>query len=176
MLDEFLRMIAPILVFTSDEAWKKLHTDDESIHLADFPEKNDQLLNEELYEKWLKLNNVRDEVLKAIEIVRKEEIIGNSVEARVGIYAEDDELKELLYEYKEQLPLLFIVSQAELSDKNIDDEPTYYSEQLKLAINVTKALGKKCERCWLYSETVGKDEEHVTLCAKCVDAVTHMEE
>ena len=176
MLDEFLRMIAPILVFTSDEAWRKLYPEGESIHLANFPEKNDKFINDELFDRWTKLDHIRDEVLKAIEIVRKQDIVGNSVEARVEIYAGDSEFKGLLEEYKKQLPLLFIVSQAEIVGNKFDDEPTYYSEEYKIAINVRKALGEKCERCWLYSETVGQNKEHATLCEKCIDAVTHMEE
>ncbi len=175
ILAGLIKMIAPILVFTADEVWRKLYPDSISIHLEDFPVPKDIYLNNTVFEKWEKLNIIRDEVLKAIEIERKNGIIGNSVEAMIEIYSEKSDYSNIIKEYEKDLPLIFIVSQVKLLKEPLNDS-TLKSENTKIIVNVRNAIGKKCERCWLYSESVGKNNKHNTLCDKCINAVTHLEE
>jgi isoleucyl-tRNA synthetase len=175
ILTGLIKMIAPILVFTADEVWRKLYPDSASIHLENFPIPKDIYLNNTIFEKWEKLNIIRDEVLKAIEIERKNGIIGNSVEAMVEIYSCKSDYNNIIKEYEKELPLLFIVSQVKLLKEPLNDS-ILKSENTKIIVNVRNAIGEKCERCWLYSESVGTNNKHSTLCDKCIDAVTHLEE
>lgn len=175
ILTGLIKMIAPILVFTADEVWRKLYPDSDSIHLENFPIPKDIYLNNTIFEKWEKLNIIRDEVLKAIEIERKNGIIGNSVEAMVEIYSCKSDYNNIIKEYEKELPLLFIVSQVKLLKEPLNDS-ILKSENTKIIVNVRNAIGEKCERCWLYSESVGTNNKHSTLCDKCIDAVTHLEE
>jgi isoleucyl-tRNA synthetase len=103
--------------------------------------------------------------LKALEETRQSGAIGNSLEAKVRIRA-SEENAAVLSRHKEDLRYIFIVSQAEASvDASAKDG---------LEIEVTKADGAKCERCWNYSTSVGADTEFPTCCERCVPVVKEM--
>jgi isoleucyl-tRNA synthetase len=103
---------------------------------------------------------VRDQVLKSLEVAREEKRIGKSLEARVVLTAGPD-LYPLLDEYAADLPAVFIVSQVEVR-KGVDDG---------VSLEIQRAEGVKCERCWKYTLDVGSDPEFPTLCAACSDAI-----
>jgi isoleucyl-tRNA synthetase len=154
--DKLARLLAPILSFTADEVWENLPGKREpSVHLALFPEPEPE--DERLLARWEKLFQVRSAVQKALEHERERKVIGASLEAMVRIRARD-ETYELLREYRDQLASIFIVSEVEL-ERSISEE---------LAIEVERARGRKCERCWNWSETVGQDPRYPTLDARCI--------
>ena len=118
-------------------------------------------------EKWEKLHAVRDDVNKALELARREKRIGKSLEAAVTLSCSDEALFRLLSE-QEDLKDILIVSSAHVEKGN---EGAFSGEVEGLFVTVGKAEGEKCERCWVYSETVGQDAAHPTLCSRCAEAV-----
>jgi len=170
ILDTLVRLLAPILTFTAEEIWANMPRYDgkaQSVHLTRFPEVNQEYINEALKENWKTLISLRGEISKAMEHARKNRIIGHSLDARVELYA-PEKLQRLLAEKQEYLKTLTIVSQLEIVEKDGLPEAYESSEFEGLKIRVTKAAGAKCDRCWIYSETVGADPAHPTICSRCV--------
>ena len=164
------KMVAPILSFTAEEIWENLPAEAreaESVFLADWYVNNDEYLNPELDEKWQQIIKLRKEVNKKLEKARQGEnkIIGNSLDAKVSLYTEDNALKEFIKENLELLETVFIVSDIEVVD-SCDDNFTAAEEIENLKIKITHADGEKCERCWKYDD-LGTDPEHPTLCPRC---------
>jgi isoleucyl-tRNA synthetase len=148
-----VRLMAPFLSFTAEEAWSftaKPEGSPDSIHLTLLPEPEELThgLDPAKLADWDALVEAREPVLKALEEARQAKLIGTSLEARVRIGA-----TELLKRYAKELPALFIVSQVILDDT--------------AGIVVERADGQKCERCWKYSTAVGQDSEYPTVCDDC---------
>jgi isoleucyl-tRNA synthetase len=101
-------------------------------------------------------------VLKALEEKRTAKAIGGSLSAKVLLRMKEGNRLRLLKEYESQLPMLFIVSQVELAANEMGEE---------IAVEVEKAEGAKCQRCWQYSLAVGRSAEHPTLCQRCVETL-----
>ena len=156
--DSLCRLLSPILVFTSDEAWENLPgVREASVHIAEFP-KVIEADNSGLADNWEKIFSLRDEVLKALETARNDKQIGSSLEAKV-ILTTDASTTRLLLDYYSQLRYIFIVSQVEVHEGE------------KFAVEIQKADGEKCERCWNYSVHVGDFEAFPTVCERCNDAL-----
>ncbi|MDY0270284.1 isoleucine--tRNA ligase [Trichloromonas sp.] len=171
ILDALTRLIAPVLSFTADEIWRELPGKrEESVHLASFPRFETSLLDADLEARFEKLLAVRSDVSKALETARTDKLIGHSLDARVLVAAPAGEWRELLDNYRDELATLFIVSQAELVDE-LSGDAAVGTEVPGLKVQVEKAQGEKCERCWNYSVTVGSDSEHPTICRRCLEAL-----
>jgi isoleucyl-tRNA synthetase len=160
-----VRLLAPILTFTTEEVWTHLHMPG-SVHLALFPEPGEltEGLSDEHRKRagnWDRLMQVRDDVLKSLEAARKEKFIGAALEARVHLSANGD-LYPLLRQYAAELPALFIVSQVSLNPADT------------VSVRVERAAGTKCERCWKYTTDVGSDSRFPTICAACARAIDEM--
>ncbi|MCB2154409.1 isoleucine--tRNA ligase [bacterium] len=173
-----LRMLAPIMPFTSDEGWSHLPTAGrvESVHMADFPAGNDAWKNAELLGKYEKLLAVRTEVQRAIEALRsgEEKLVRNSLEAAVSLKSDDAATLEFL-KSQENLARLFIVSRIAIEEEAPSAVPEALAAMgLKVGVTVTRVDGEKCNRCWVYAPEVGQDSEHPSLCARCADAVRSM--
>ncbi|MFQ5876851.1 MAG: isoleucine--tRNA ligase [Acidobacteriota bacterium] len=174
ILDAMIRLMAPILCFTAEEAWQALHgrSDgdpiEDSVHAREFPGPVELPAEEETLRRWERLREVREEVLKALEAVRASGAIGNSLEAEVSVDA-GDELRRLLDEYADFLRSLFIVSRVRLGGVT---RPTRESDRIAgLRIAVERAPGRKCERCWNVMEDVGSDPDLPTVCGRCARTV-----
>lgn len=164
ILKGMVRLMAPILSFTAEEAWSHLpkeEGDPESVHLASFPEVEEALMDGGLEERWSRLLEVREQVTKALEGARQRKEIGHSLDARVSIRA-PGELIAFLRTFGEELREIFIVSQVELQEV----------PQGVLQVHVAKARGKKCARCWVYHEEVGRSEEHPEICPRCLEVIS----
>lgn len=160
--NSLIKLLAPVLSFTAEEAWKHLpFKDEESVFLSKMPEVNQSFIDEELEVKWQKLIDIRDEVNKALEIKRQEKFIGNSLEAKVVLHV-NNALSEFLKPYTDFLPTLFIVSQVELKSYNADEK--------EFNVTIERAEGQKCQRCWNYSPMVGKLKEK-DICPRCYHAL-----
>jgi isoleucyl-tRNA synthetase len=170
ILDTLLRLLAPVLSFTADEAWQHMPgRKEQSVHLAAFPQLQHEWKNDALVERWDRIMKVRGDVSKALELARVAKTIGHSLDASVTIAA-PAELMLFLQEYKAELASIFIVSKVTLLD-SVDGE-CWNSENIEgLKVQVTAAPGVKCERCWYYSEELGTDEAHPAICPKCTAAV-----
>lgn len=166
--DAMARLLAVILAFTADEIWENIprgETEEAklvSVHMAEFPTAGGDR-DVTLETQWEKLFSVRDEVLRALEESRNAKIIGSSLEAKVVLTA-GGETFDLLEQYKDELRYIFIVSQVELN--KADD---------RLKVEVGRAEGEKCERCWNYSVRVGESERYPTACERCVEALAEIE-
>ncbi|MDO9527938.1 MAG: isoleucine--tRNA ligase [Syntrophales bacterium] len=170
MLDSMIRLMAPILTFTVEEVWASLPNYDgkeESIYLTQFPEVNLEYLDDNLNEKWKALISLRSEVSKAIEIARQKKVVGHSLDVCVEMFA-PEKLRKFLVECREEITTLLIVSQVNIIDRDEIKDPYRSDEFDGLKIGVSKASGEKCERCWIYSETVGVDGNHPVICEKCL--------
>lgn len=166
ILSSLVRIMAPMTCFTAEEIWKYMpHRKGEnleSVMLEYYPKTNEEWENEELERKWARLIGYREEISKALEVARANKEIGLSLEAKVEIYAEGEDYRFLAGK-EELLKEICIVSDVKISEnrRNADEE-------LGIGVRVSKAEGEKCERCWCYSTTVGKDAKHPHICAKCV--------
>jgi isoleucyl-tRNA synthetase len=170
ILDTLLRLVAPVLSFTADEAWHYLPGEHEaSVHLAAFPKLSPELKDDNLVERWERIMKVRAEVSKALEQARVAKTIGHSLDAGVTITA-DPELLSFLREYATDLAAIFIVSKVDLVAE-ITGEAYGAESMAGLRIVVQAAPGEKCERCWCYSEELGSHGDHPAICPKCTAAV-----
>jgi len=159
--DSLCRLIAPILVFTSDEAWENLPKQTvASVHLSEFPKVSGDDTTT-LSENWERIFAIRDDVLKALETARTEKLIGSSLDAKV-ILATDKDTTRFLLDYYDQLRYIFIASQVEVHESE------------SLSIKIEKADGEKCERCWNYSVRVGEFVEYPTVCERCNEALVEI--
>jgi isoleucyl-tRNA synthetase len=167
------RLMAPILSFTADEAWRYAPgARAESVHLERFPEAPREWLDETLRDQWERLLEVRREVARALETARAQKLIGSGLEARVRIVSAPEDIPALLASKRDLLAMLFIVSRVDLDGGPGGAAVVYESQEIPgLVIGVDRAPGEKCERCWTRTEDVGRDPRHPTLCARCVRVV-----
>jgi isoleucyl-tRNA synthetase len=171
------RLLAPILVFTSEEVWGHLGEKQDmaaSVHLALWPPVHPEWRDQELSEKWDRLLAIRDEVLKLLETFRSEGKIGTSLEASIIIEVADDSWRELLKEYEDNLPELLIVSGVEVRPVSGDGfSPSSQSTEIGgVRLLADRADGEKCSRCWKYSSTVGESPEDPLLCGHCREQIS----
>jgi len=165
-----VRLAAPILVFTAEEAWRHLPKrlgDPDSVHMAYFPDREElpSGLTEPHLADWERLLEVRSLVLKALEESRQARQISSSLEARVRLSCNGD-YGELLRRYARWLPSLLIVSQVDIATGRgslPQDSP--------VTVRVERAEGVKCERCWNFSTRVGTFGDYPTVCERCIEVV-----
>jgi isoleucyl-tRNA synthetase len=175
--EALVRLLAPIMTFTSEEVWQylpKLAGRPESVHLATFPSAAEILggapaePDSKSAEDWTTLRSVRDEVLKALEEARNSKLIGTGLEAQVTITASEP-VYSVLSRYADQLRYLFIVSAVTLRQGSGNGTGGMHVE-------VKKADGQKCERCWNYSTHVGEDKTYPTVCERCSAVLKELEQ
>jgi isoleucyl-tRNA synthetase len=131
------------------------------VHLAEFP-KVSGAHDEKLLSNWERLFAIRDDVLKKLEDARNAKEIGSSLEAKVILTVDKDTMMFLL-PYYENLRYIFIVSQTEVHEGD------------NFNVEIQKAHGEKCERCWNYSVRVGEFEKYPTVCERCYAALAEIE-
>lgn len=172
ILNALSRMLAPILSFTAEEIWKYLpHTpgeNRESIFMNDFPTAAGVSVDEAFIERWQFIRSVRESALKALEIKRAEKVLGSALEAKVTVYCLESQYDKV-EKISSLLTDVFIVSAVELAKVDSLPETAFKGEVEGIAFGIDKAPGEKCERCWIYSETVGSNSEHPTICARCAE-------
>jgi isoleucyl-tRNA synthetase len=173
-----VRLIAPVLVFTSEEIWRylpKAQGDQASVHMTEFPavESLSAKIDAQKKEAWEELAKVRSAVLVKLEEARNAKTIGGALEAKVTLYSSLPKLQSTLKAYAKQLPALFIVSQVQIRDAASAGFDA--AETSGLAVGIEKADGKKCERCWNYSTHVGENARYPTICERCSEALAEIE-
>jgi isoleucyl-tRNA synthetase len=164
--EALVRLLAPIMSFTCEEIWQYLPRTagrEETVHLASFPSPDEMTAQgsskSKFDEDWNTLRSVRDDVLKALEEARNNKLIGTGLEAQVHVTAANP-VWALLKHYAAQLRYLFIVSSV-----NLTEGPGNGTGNVQ--VEVKKADGQKCERCWNYSTHVGEDKNYPTVCERC---------
>nr|MBA3248471.1 isoleucine--tRNA ligase [Pyrinomonadaceae bacterium] len=179
--DALARLLAPILVFTADEIWENLPSSEGegtnerpvSVHLAEFPAVAGAL-DKELLKSWADLFEIRELVLRKLEAARNQKIIGSSLEAHVKIAALG-KTYELLEQHRQELPTVFIVSQVSLSQVHTAEDSS--PSPINVSVLVERAKGKKCERCWKYSEHTVELPRYggAVVCERCAAVLAEME-
>ena len=161
--DGLARLLAPVLPVTADQLWKELPGQRSvSVHLELFPDVA-AYLSPELMGTWERLLKVREDVNAALEQKRKDKVIGNSLGARV-VLTTTGPVGRLLEEHRALLPTLFIVS-----DLALHVGPVEGADEVR--VEVEKAPGVKCERCWRYVPSVHAEPDWAGICDRCVDAL-----
>ncbi len=163
IIERLTRLVAPILAFTAEEIWQFVPGAKErveSIHCALFPEVEPEWDDEPLAERWEELLVAREVAHKALEEKRAAKEIGSSLEAAVTLRVPAERF-ELFQAYRDTLVDLLIVSAVQVEQGTGD----------RIEVEVTRAEGDKCERCWHYRTSVGEDETFSTICAPCVASV-----
>ncbi|MCK5312529.1 MAG: class I tRNA ligase family protein, partial [Desulfobacteraceae bacterium] len=173
ILDSIVRIMAPVLSFTADEIWNFMPEYDgkeESVSLASMAVYDDKFRDDKLSAKWETILNIRAEVTKALEEARVAKLIGHPLDASIAIKLPDQEYKDIFSSLNEDLRDLFIVSNVTISE-DLDDTAYQGQEIENLKILVQRAIGEKCERCWRYDTTIGENNDHPTICSRCVTAL-----
>ena len=178
VFEELLRglvaLLAPITSFTADELWPHLPRragDPASVFLTDMPEPDESWLDPELARAWKSLREARSVASRELEEARAAKTIGHSLEAAVHLEVTDvSPHRKTIEEYAGQLAGILIVSEASVAIVPADTLPEGLREAGVRAV-VRQADGAKCARCWIRSTTVGDEEAHPELCARCADVL-----
>jgi isoleucyl-tRNA synthetase len=170
VLSGLVRLLAPIISFTAEEMWQaiphKAEDKCESVFLNDMPAYDEALCFSDIAEKWNKLFEIRDDVMKALEIARAEKLVGKSLEAKITVYTKDEDVLALLNSFGNELTTVFIVSGVKVEATDAP-EAAYCGEESQLAVLVEPADGCKCDRCWSFSTEGEDDGEGGFICARC---------
>ena len=168
------KLMAPLLTFTAEEIWQSIpegQREAPSVHLTQFPKADPRYRDEKLAERWERLLLVRTVVQSGLEMKRREKLIGAPLEAKVLLQVNAD-THDFLKPYEPDLPGLFIVSQVELRRvAEVPKEGVLLSDTSGFSVDVIKAEGQKCVRCWNYRPAVGGNAAHPELCDRCLDAI-----
>ncbi|POY94647.1 isoleucine--tRNA ligase [Staphylococcus pseudintermedius] len=164
ILVNMTKLLAPIIPHTAEEVWSHIEqVDEESVHLTNMPAKEE--VDQALLDKWNTFMALRDDVNRALEAARNEKVIGKSLEAKVKIGNSSSFDTLAFLEGFNDLHQLFIVSQVKLVE---DTKGEAYQHG---TIEIAKADGEKCARCWNYSESLGSVGELDDLCPRCQEVV-----
>ena len=154
--DLLLKLMAPVLSFTAEEAWAIVHPGDPSIFCHTWTDAVPALPDgEALAAKWTRILAVRTAALKELEALRAAGKIGSSLQAEAAITAPDADY-EALASLGDDLRFVLITSAATVERGE------------RLAISVTSSAHAKCDRCWHYRADVGADPAHPAICGRCV--------
>ncbi len=167
ILIKLTKIIAPILVFTADEVWQFIPErlkEEPFVQLTLWDFKEEKLLTETELKDWDTLLQLREVVFKKIEEKRDEKVIAHPYESEVKIHYSSNELHNVINKFKDEIETIFIVSKIEYIPENLKD--AHWDFNLKVMVNKSKE--KKCERCWRYLPSVGKNKDYPELCERCI--------
>ncbi|MCV2874757.1 isoleucine--tRNA ligase [Rhodobacteraceae bacterium XHP0102] len=170
LFDRLTTWLAPILTFTMEEVWLERHKDPEaSVHLVDFPDTPAAWHNPELAAKWAMIRRARRVVTAALEVQRRDKVIGASLEAAPVIHVADAEMRAVL----QSVPFedLVITSAVTLTDAAAPADAFALPEIEGIAVVFAKAEGEKCARCWKILPDVGR-HGHAHVCGRCDSALS----
>ena len=176
--EALVRLVAPILTFTADEVWEhlpKVEGRPASVHLAQFPKPEEIFAEGSLADEWKVLFVLREDVLRTLEELRQQKVIGKALEADVEIYATDATLgilKKNLVSMKE----FFNVSKVFLhASSSVSAKGTKVGTNIaNLEAFVTPASGHKCARCWNFMPEVSDYGIWQNVCTRCQSALKEM--
>lgn len=166
--ETLVRLLAPILSFTSEEIWQFKGYND-SVHMERYFRLDEKYNNPEIADRMEAIVDIKKDVLKALEIKRAAKIIGSSLEAEISIHIKNEKTAEWLKEMGDEIKYFFQVADVRLVDKSGDLE-----ELANSAIKVEKTKGEKCVRCWNFTTEKGADSSHPELCPRCAKIVKNI--
>lgn len=166
-----LKLMAPILSFTAEEAWWHLpHRPSPTIHMEPLPEVNPVYRNEALNDRWQQILLLRSDVTRALEGARQAKRIGHALDAEVKL-ALPPTMQTLLAGQESLLRSVFIVSKVCLVTPSELTDGLAGTEVSGLQIQIEPAGAQKCERCWVRADSVGQFEDHPSICHRCHSAL-----
>ncbi len=176
IIEVLVRLMAPIIPFTVDEVWGYLPRKERpiSVHADLFVPAREEFKDSSLIKRWEVLLNVRKEVGKALELARKDKIIGHSLDAAVSLALPRDLLRGLKG-YRDELRSICIVSAVEFAEGGKLEGGYGSQEYPGLVIKVLRSPFPKCERCWIHDPAVGDDTQHPSLCRRCVHVMRELD-
>ncbi len=160
IFEHLVHWLAPVLPFTAEEAWSSYKPGSESIHLSTMPAVQEQWHNKDVVRVYESVRDQRAVMTAALELARKEGIIGSSLQAKVTVYDPEKTLDAQI-----NFAELSIVSQLEIK---IETPPQEGYMDKGLTVFVEKATDQKCERCWKILPDVGSHPDHPGACSRCV--------
>ncbi|TVP93933.1 MAG: isoleucine--tRNA ligase, partial [Roseinatronobacter sp.] len=161
--------LAPILVFTMEDVWlSRFPGEDASVHLQDFPDTPADWLNMPLAQKWAGVRQARRVVTAALEIQRRDKVIGASLEAAPVVHVRDEQVMAALKSL--DFADICITSDISLTADPIPAEAFRLPEVQGIGVIFERAEGEKCQRCWKISPDVGT-HSHPGTCARCNSAL-----
>lgn len=179
ILTTLVRLVAPVLCFTSEEVWQALPNKEErewSVHMSDMPKVNEAYLDKALDEKWKKRLAVRSVAMKALEEARQAKVIGHPLDAEVTVYA-DGEAYDIVKAMEKELADFLLVSQTYIVEGTAAaPENAASNEEGTVKASVAVCTLAKCERCWKRSADVDADPKHPGVCTRCAHVLTEMGE
>ena len=159
ILNIIVKLISPVLSFTSEEIWSYMNHKEEdnepSVLLTTMPKSDDKYNDEDIVAKWDRIYEIRENLLVEIEKARAEKVVGHPLDAKVTIYTKGKEY-EFMKDLADVLEMILIVSKVEVIE----------SDEKKVIVD--KAPGYKCARCWKYDEDIGRDKYNPDICPKCI--------
>jgi isoleucyl-tRNA synthetase len=165
--------LAPVLCFTMEEAWLlRFPGENESVHLHTFPEVPKEWHDEKLVQKWARVRELRRVVTGALEIARRDKVIGASLEARPVLFVNADDAKLM---DGIDLGEIAITSHAVVSTHDAPADAFKLSDVEGASVVFHHAEGDKCARCWMILPEVGSHPKHPDLCNRCSAAVDALE-
>ncbi len=175
ILQGLVRVLAPILVTTTEEVWQTMRetglASEPSVHLAAWPTGTGFRLDEQGEQRWATFLAIRDAVMKALEEQRSQNVIGAPLDARVTLVVKDRELLELCRAARDVLAEAFVVSQVDVEEATSPGTTGAPRVPGLAGVLVARAPGRKCARCWKYGGNVGREPAHPELCARCAHVV-----
>ncbi|MBQ7292536.1 MAG: class I tRNA ligase family protein, partial [Clostridia bacterium] len=170
VLDGLTKLVAPLIAFTGEEIWQAMpHSSadkKESVFLNDMPAYNEAYDFADVAAKWDKQFELRDDVMKALELARAEKLIGKSLDAKLTIYAEDAEVYNTLKAFEDELATIYIASGVKVVNGKSEGK-AFKDTESGIEVLVEQADGHKCDRCWAYSTEGEETEDGGFICAKC---------
>ncbi|MBF0531471.1 MAG: isoleucine--tRNA ligase [Candidatus Omnitrophica bacterium] len=179
IVDHLTRLLAPILVFTADEIFKFLPRTAEmsraaSVHLLTWKNSPSVWDDPALEQEFAVLVDIRPQVLKALEEKRREGMIGSSLEAKVIFQTASDSDAAYFKQHAAFLPAVFIVSQVEV--ERVAAVASGLSEKHgQTTVEIRKAEGEKCPRCWNYRLDIGASAAYPDVCGRCAKVLRYTE-
>ena len=161
ILNVLVRLIAPILSYTSEEIWQisnRLNGQEESVFLSNFDISDTDFKSNINQSEWKRVFEIKDAVNQSIEEMRNENKIKGSLDSVVDIQADSSDIN-ILKKFGKELHFLFISSEANIS------------EGKSFKIKVSPSKNTKCVRCWHRCSSVGSSKEHPELCNRCIDNI-----
>ena len=158
VFDSLCRLLAPILAFTSEEAWRYFRTDD-SVHLQLFPETEPEWLSHTVLEDFDLLLDLRAKIMQAVESVQKTKTIGGTLEAKVILRVGDESQLQVTRRYRAELDEIFVIS-----DLIIEESESF-------SVHASKTSNVRCERCWRHRRDVGGSSAYPDLCGRCANVL-----
>ncbi|MDZ5700072.1 isoleucine--tRNA ligase [Chelativorans sp. M5D2P16] len=172
LFDCLVTWMAPMLPFTTEEAWLERHPDAASVHLAQFPEVPADWRDDHLAEKWRKVRQVRRVVMGALEIERREKTIGASLEAAPIVHVTDPDLRAAIAD--RDMAEICITSGMEIRDDAPPADAFTLDDVKGVGVVFKRASGIKCARSWRYTEDVGSDPEFPDVSARDAAALREL--